>query len=296
MLKKSGIILLLGLLMISLSYSSFGQVTGTARMAEEASADIAMNAIPVKDIDIGMVSKFSDVNYTTMVLDLRDPNLSCDFIFHEGSMHEKPFPVSKDSFMAGKMLVLRPNDHRQESIPLMWMKMHPDGVTPENFDLKYMAGFMMNFSEDGPPSRYFRVPPPESVPVEDGTFDCVFYGGIMFKRQGMPVLNDFPEVELNNDILQGQTNWHQCEVSEASTSLVVDMKWKEPKNDLRLLIYTPDGHILGPYYDDSDGEMDGRINLEVSNEDGLATGQWNLKVNGIDIAGKEEYYIRTGCE
>ena len=76
--------------------------------------------------------------------------------------------------------------------------------------------------------------------------------------------------------------------------LKVDVRWKNSADELRLMIYTPDGHVLGPYYDDSDGKYDARVNMDIVNPDGIARGEWHYKVNGMDVQGKDDYYVRTG--
>jgi hypothetical protein len=59
------------------------------------------------------------------------------------------------------------------------------------------------------------------------------------------------------------------------------------------MIYTPDGKVLGPYYDDSDGQTDARINLNVANPSGVASGEWHLKVTDLDTLGSDDYYVKT---
>ncbi len=59
------------------------------------------------------------------------------------------------------------------------------------------------------------------------------------------------------------------------------------------MVYTPDGKVLGPYYDDSDGKTDGRINLNIANPSGVAAGEWHLKVTDMDTLGDNDYYVKT---
>lgn len=99
--------------------------------------------------------------------------------------------------------------------------------------------------------------------------------------------------DYNYNISEGESSWHEALVTDTATTLNVDLKWKNPDDKLRLMIYTPDGHILGPYNDSSDGSTDGRINLNITNTNGIAKGAWYLKVTGTDVIGKDEYYIRT---
>ncbi len=102
-----------------------------------------------------------------------------------------------------------------------------------------------------------------------------------------------PDDGYTNEITTGETRWHQAAVTGESTSFNFDLKWNNPNDSLRLMVYTPDGHVLGPYTDASDGKADGRISMEVDNSDGVAAGDWLFKVTGTSVSGKDEYYIRT---
>ncbi len=97
----------------------------------------------------------------------------------------------------------------------------------------------------------------------------------------------------NNEISGGQTNWHKVDLSNAVKSFNIDLKWQNVNDSLRLLLYSPDGKILGPYYDDSDGKIDGRINLNIANPSGVASGEWQLKVTDMSTLGTDDYYVKT---
>lgn len=92
-------------------------------------------------------------------------------------------------------------------------------------------------------------------------------------------------------ITQGQTNWHTKEVKDFITTLNVDLDWGNPINSLRLTIYSPDGYVFGPYFDNADGVIDGRINLNIRNPNGIAKGTWYYEVYGYSVVGTEDYYI-----
>jgi hypothetical protein len=92
-------------------------------------------------------------------------------------------------------------------------------------------------------------------------------------------------------ITQGETNWHSKIVSTNINTLNVDLNWGDTTDSLRLRIYTPDGYVLGPYFDNADGAVDGRINLEISNPGGIAKGTWRYEVYGHSVVGTEDYYI-----
>ncbi|CAJ36157.1 hypothetical protein [Methanocella arvoryzae] len=97
----------------------------------------------------------------------------------------------------------------------------------------------------------------------------------------------------NQAVKAGDDNWHTVNVAEAIDSLDVDLKWEEGDSDLRLMIYTPDGKVLGPYYDDADGAADDRINLNITRSEGLAAGEWYLKVSDTAKIGETDYYVKT---
>jgi hypothetical protein len=92
-------------------------------------------------------------------------------------------------------------------------------------------------------------------------------------------------------ITQGETNWHSKIVSTNINTLNVDLNWGDTTDSLRLRIYTPDGYVLGPYFDNADGPIDGRINLDIYNPDGIAKGTWRYEVYGHSVVGTEDYYI-----
>jgi hypothetical protein len=92
-------------------------------------------------------------------------------------------------------------------------------------------------------------------------------------------------------ISQGQTNWHAKSVSSVITTLNVDLNWGNPANSLQLKIYSPDGYTFGPFYDSYDGYYDGRINLNIINNNGIAKGTWYYEVYGASVSGTQDYYI-----
>ena len=75
------------------------------------------------------------------------------------------------------------------------------------------------------------------------------------------------------------------------TVLNVDLNWGDQTDSLRLTIHTADGYVLGPYFDNADGATDGRINLDITNPNGIAKGTWNYEVYGYSVDGTEDYYI-----
>ncbi|MEA1906065.1 MAG: peptidase domain-containing protein [Euryarchaeota archaeon] len=98
---------------------------------------------------------------------------------------------------------------------------------------------------------------------------------------------------IYDTITQGDTNWHSKIVSTNINTLNVDLNWGDPTDSLRLTVYAPDGHpVFGPYFDDDFGGIDdGRINLSISNPNGIAKGTWRYEVYGHSVLGTEDYYI-----
>lgn len=96
---------------------------------------------------------------------------------------------------------------------------------------------------------------------------------------------------VSSSITQGQTNWHYRLVNYYTTSLNYDLNWGNSANSLRLRIYTPDGYVLGPYYDLSDGRTDGRINIDITKSGGVAQGTWYSEVYGDRVTGTQSYTI-----
>ncbi|MGD0079561.1 MAG: pre-peptidase C-terminal domain-containing protein [Methanoregula sp.] len=89
-------------------------------------------------------------------------------------------------------------------------------------------------------------------------------------------------------ITQGQTNWYSLVVPSGKTSLTVDLNWGYAPNSLSLTAIAPDGTI-GPFYDASDGVMDGRIFMTISRTGGIAPGTWKFRVYGVSVSGTQSY-------
>lgn len=93
-------------------------------------------------------------------------------------------------------------------------------------------------------------------------------------------------------ITQGETDWYSTEVSLGTASLITDLNWGYSPNSLSLTILAPDA-TLGPYYDISDGTMNGRITLRVSQTGGLTPGTWRFRIYGDNVLGSQNYNFVT---
>lgn len=116
------------------------------------------------------------------------------------------------------------------------------------------------------------------------------------KRGGytiVPAKNTGGDISIQSvyaTITQSQTNWHTKNVTTFITTLNVNLNWGNPGNSLRLKIYSPDGYIFGPYFDNADGVIDGRINLDIRNPNGIAIGTWRYE-DGYSVVGTQSYSI-----
>ncbi|AKB56223.1 MULTISPECIES: hypothetical protein [Methanosarcina] len=94
-----------------------------------------------------------------------------------------------------------------------------------------------------------------------------------------------------DSVSQGETNLHGKYVGSGLTLLAVDLNWGDSTDSLRLKIYTPSGSVLGSYYDNADGAIDGRILLNIQNSNGIEPGTWKYEVYGYRVTGTEDYTI-----
>jgi hypothetical protein len=100
----------------------------------------------------------------------------------------------------------------------------------------------------------------------------------------LPEISRFSSASIS----QGETQWYSTNVPSGKTSFYTDLYWGAPVNSLSLTIIAPDT-TLGPFYDSSDGRIDGRINLRITKSGGLASGTWWSKVYGYYVTGAQSY-------
>ncbi|MFA5267570.1 MAG: peptidase domain-containing protein [Methanoregula sp.] len=89
-------------------------------------------------------------------------------------------------------------------------------------------------------------------------------------------------------IMQGETDWYYHYIPSGTASLTTDLYWGDTSDSLSLTIIAPDG-TLGPFYDSSDGVINGRITLSVSRAGGLPPGTWSFRVYGEKVTGSQVY-------
>jgi len=97
---------------------------------------------------------------------------------------------------------------------------------------------------------------------------------------------------VTSTISQGQIVAYSRVISPGTSSMIVDLNWVNSANSLSLTIVAPDA-TLGPYYDLSDGQTDGRIALSISSSTGLTPGTWKFYVKGYQVSGVQTYSFVT---
>ena len=96
---------------------------------------------------------------------------------------------------------------------------------------------------------------------------------------------------ISSTITQGETNWHSKVISSYTESMNVNLNWGDTTDSLKLYVYNPSGKCVGVYYDSSDGSINGRINVNIYDDDGLQQGTWRYRVYGYYVIGTEDYSI-----
>jgi hypothetical protein len=290
MLKKSGVAVILLLMLISFTIGS----VSTASLSEKKS-NMAM--VYWHNIPAGMPQSFNnefpfpplektpdDHMHMDVVVDFfgQAPDDLNNGTWSKGEMTPRPpgFLVRHDirgnyDYIEGRMLVKTGGNGTIEAFPVKFMKRAP----MEGAFRPYMDSYRANMAVklNGSESTSF-------------TFDSEIF---VLNQSLNNDISGLQESLYDSEISAGQTVWHQAQVTGAPTAFNFDLKWNDTTTSMRLVVYTPDGHVLGPYYDDSDGTTDGRINMEIDNSGGVASGTWSFKVTDTGVTGKDEYYLRT---
>ena len=116
-------------------------------------------------------------------------------------------------------------------------------------------------------------------------------GGTIILPANNTGFSQISPLTVSGSVTQGQTTWQTKAVSSYITSMNVNLYWGVPANSLQLKIYSPDGSIYGPFYDNFDGSNDGRININVLNSAGIPKGTWIYEIYGYKVTGTQSYTI-----
>jgi hypothetical protein len=325
MLKKSGVVIILTLLLVAFTVGSVSPVNtqyetrgDTAIMGHMIVAK--QDGLPLPYIPVFGTSALSylampsgdngtpdlaSATYpgplTSVVLDLSglngpDPDGLWFATNGPGAQNLPMGPAfgDKREFIAARMIVhIAGNDTPQE-FPVQFFRHGPDDIKNRTMFENFIANmdFRMSHDANGNPTG-LTMYTDNGSDAANGSDSIVTFNGQITVAQ--PITNDSTQADAiyNDTITSGETVYHDATVNGSSTSLNVDLKWENPNDSMRLTIYTPDGHVLGPYYDSSDGKTDNAINLEIDNPSGVASGTWIFKVVDTGTTGKDEYYIKT---
>ncbi len=100
-----------------------------------------------------------------------------------------------------------------------------------------------------------------------------------------------PMASYQNWITQGDHQYAQKTITGYYTSFPVELYWGNPVNSLSLKIYTPDGAVLGPFYDNIDGRINGDIPLIISRSSGISQGTYYFEIYGDRVSGWQSYTL-----
>ena len=94
---------------------------------------------------------------------------------------------------------------------------------------------------------------------------------------------------LSNTIIQGQTQWAQKTIGGSPPTIYTDIYWGNTYNSISVIIYTPDGYVLGPAYDNVEGIINGDMPITISRPGGVANGMYYYQIYGYRISGSQYY-------
>jgi hypothetical protein len=274
MLRKSGVAIIILLMVISFTVGSISPVQEPVGKGDFRQLFGQMAAGGLQDGKI----------FTGVILDLSESGhvSSNNSMWHgPGFMPRPPYfnvisgPDGYREFIEGMMTVFPAGSPTPKTVPITFFRNH-------------------GFNEPGKPAMVSYKANTE-IKLDDTEDSVLSFAGEILLINDTIVTGDISSISdaYDNELAAGQTAWHQASVSGSPAAFNFDLKWKSSGSDLRVVVYTPDGKVLGPYYDDSDGSVDDRINMEIDNPAGVADGAWSFKVTSTGITGKDEYYLKT---
>ncbi|MEA2034306.1 MAG: hypothetical protein U9N40_02260 [Euryarchaeota archaeon] len=92
-------------------------------------------------------------------------------------------------------------------------------------------------------------------------------------------------------IEENKLNWHSQNITSYTTTLNLNLKWKDKTANLSLMVYSPEGDVLGPFFDGIDRKINGQTYFFIRKEGGLPMGEWWYAVKGEELNGTHNYYF-----
>ena len=156
--------------------------------------------------------------------------------------------------------------------PYYWGTRHPWGVE-ENPDCPYGANV---WDETGPLNiSKLNASQRQEMGIENAVLD----------KSGCRIIG-----YMDQSVTQGEKKSFHRQMPEHLDRFTYDLFWQDPENSLKMTIFAPDG-MMGPYYDDSDGIVNGRIYLQVSRDEGITPGDWYAVVEGEQVNGTQQFML-----
>lgn len=111
-------------------------------------------------------------------------------------------------------------------------------------------------------------------PAIDDSIDPYFFVPALYStRSGVVTF-------VNSNIGPREQRHFTKNVTEDIFFLNVDLKWMNQGVGLKLLVFSPSAEQAGIFYDDSDGKLDQRINIDIFGSNGgyIEKGRWDYYV------------------
>ncbi|WFN36929.1 hypothetical protein L1994_00590 [Methanomicrobium antiquum] len=93
---------------------------------------------------------------------------------------------------------------------------------------------------------------------------------------------------MKNEIGEGESIPFYKQMPGETENFTIDLNWMNTKSRLKLTIFAPDG-IMGPYYDESDGLVNGRLFLRISRPEGVESGEWYVVIEAEKTEDKQPF-------
>ncbi|MBP2134200.1 hypothetical protein J2128_002166 [Methanomicrobium sp. W14] len=94
---------------------------------------------------------------------------------------------------------------------------------------------------------------------------------------------------MKNSVEEGESVPFYKTMPEGIENFTCDLNWMDSGSELKITIFSPDG-MMGPYSDDSDGVVNGRIFLRISRPEGIESGEWYAVVQA-DKTDKKQHFV-----
>jgi hypothetical protein len=158
------------------------------------------------------------------------------------------------------------------SKPYHWVNPHP-GVSGEHSECPFGA---TAWDETGPVNiRKLNLSQKQEMGLENAVTDSSGYCVVGY---------------MDTSIKEGEAKAFHRRMPENLSRFTYDLLWGNKEDSLKLTIFAPDG-IMGPYYDDSDGQVNGRIFLQISRPEGIKAGDWYAVVEGEQVDGTRPFML-----